>query len=574
MSAPNRSTPAGIVHWGSIEAGQLERLMAVLLAQDHPNAMRREPSSGDGGVDIFIPTPDGYIVHQVKGFAGRIDKGRKRQITTSWESLCDDPRLDGPIIQYWLSCPVKPTSGEYDWFKKLTAGAEFPRDWLGEPYWDSMAAKHPHVIDYMLGGGVDRVLRRTHALLGVGTDGSTPITADDVAASLETMRNQLNSEDPHYQYAFAQWPTRPTDEQIGSCVMAEVRSLADGGYLSISVHAKHAYSLVDAPIEVKFTITPPAGDPGFADAVNAHLEYGRELHIPDGALSGEMTGPIGLGGTIEISGRGYIGPSLNVDAKEKRSRLVLLDTAGETVAEIGLETKSVTQGQAGGTELKATDATGLFTMAARIPPGGDGAHFDFHLDDVVGRPVVDVIELARFTANLRAGYELQWRLPYGTKVVAAAVLDEDQDLLSRQGLRHLEDLAFAQGFADGPIVVPEEFEPEVARYLRRTVRMLEGETETGTWTDATLTLNPDHTRADALLKHHEPHQMLMVQRRGISFDNGTVADFGDFTTIWASMVAAVDQPDDETQLAVVPGADPSYTARAGSHPGLPGEAEA
>lgn len=60
------------VNWGSYSGERLEKLMAVFVAQDYPDATRRTPSSGDGGVDILIPDDDSWHVRQVNTFTKRL----------------------------------------------------------------------------------------------------------------------------------------------------------------------------------------------------------------------------------------------------------------------------------------------------------------------------------------------------------------------------------------------------------------------------------------------------------------------------------------------------------------------
>jgi hypothetical protein len=62
------SVPLGPVHWGSYPGEYVELAMAVLVAQDHPDTLRRTPASGDGGIDLMVPDAEGYEVRQVKRF--------------------------------------------------------------------------------------------------------------------------------------------------------------------------------------------------------------------------------------------------------------------------------------------------------------------------------------------------------------------------------------------------------------------------------------------------------------------------------------------------------------------------
>lgn len=165
--------------------------MAVLLAQEHPNVIRRTPSSGDGGVDVCIPVEGGFDVQQIKRFAFRIGASERRQIKESWEVLRADPRLSAPIASYKLVVPVDPTSDEQRWFEELTYGAAFTCEWRGAVHWDSMAAKYPYVIDYYLRDGRSRVEARADALLSIFRAGQ-PLRPRDVAASLDLLRTAVN----------------------------------------------------------------------------------------------------------------------------------------------------------------------------------------------------------------------------------------------------------------------------------------------------------------------------------------------------------------------------------------------
>jgi hypothetical protein len=55
----------GPVYWGAYPGEMLERVMAVLVSQEHPSAIRLTPSSGDGGVDVLIDEDTGFHVRQI-----------------------------------------------------------------------------------------------------------------------------------------------------------------------------------------------------------------------------------------------------------------------------------------------------------------------------------------------------------------------------------------------------------------------------------------------------------------------------------------------------------------------------
>lgn len=45
--------------WVTLEPGQTERAMGILLCRRYPSAQRIQPAQGDGGLDVIVPHPDG-----------------------------------------------------------------------------------------------------------------------------------------------------------------------------------------------------------------------------------------------------------------------------------------------------------------------------------------------------------------------------------------------------------------------------------------------------------------------------------------------------------------------------------
>ena len=345
----------GPVHWGSYDGEFLEKVMAVLVAQDHPSVIRRTPASGDGGIDLMIPDGGGYIVEQVKSFTGRMEASQRRQVEASWQTLNTKPRLDKPITVYRLVVPIDPTPDEQTWFEKLTVGASFPCEWRGEPHWHSLASRHPRVLDYYFNGGRDRIATRTKALLAATADPMQPLTPVSVGVSLDIMRGALDRDDPHYRYEFTTSVTPPTPADVAGCALAHTRQMTDGGFLTIRVVPKHAYALEDAPIggTLRVEITDPVQADQFRQAYEGFSKFGRALDLPEGSLWATLNAPGGLGGTIE-GGGGKIMPAVATDPP-KRWRIAVFDNADTKLAEVLLVTTSHTIGPLGGAELKMAD---------------------------------------------------------------------------------------------------------------------------------------------------------------------------------------------------------------------------
>jgi hypothetical protein len=221
----------GPFSWAEYPGEYLERVMAVLISQEHRKVIRRTPSSGDGGVDIVVPGDGGWHVRQVKGFTGRMTASRRRKVEKSLADLLADPRLDQPVLTWRLTVPIDPTSQEQEWFEKLVKDVDFDTGWEGRVFWDAMSAKHPHVIDYYFRDGRARVEERFAAILAASdAAGAATITSADVEGSLERLRIALNRDDPHYHYEFVTGSGMlDTTDIPQGVIVAKSQPMSDGG---------------------------------------------------------------------------------------------------------------------------------------------------------------------------------------------------------------------------------------------------------------------------------------------------------------------------------------------------------
>lgn len=343
--------------------------MGVLVGQDHPDAMRRTPSSGDGGVDLLIPEGDGWHVRQVKGFTGRMTAKRRRQVEKSFAAVIADPRLGRPIVRWTLAVPIDATSDEQAWFESLTADAGFTCHWEGELFWNGIAAKHPHVIDYYLRDSRARIEDRCESLLAVTRSASEPVSATDVAGHLEILRSSLNRDDPHYRYEFATSRTQPEPQLLpAGCVLMSSRTTSDSGWLTIYVYEMYRGALEDAPIRGSITVTVLDRERGIdiRDAFEEFRMWGVAVDLPDGTLSASTSAPGGLGGEFE-DGSGQIIPRGSIETPQ-RTRLRLVHPDDGIVAELGLRHLSVTSGDLGGIDVRAVDDAEVLEVHARLWP--------------------------------------------------------------------------------------------------------------------------------------------------------------------------------------------------------------
>jgi len=556
----------GPVHWGTYDGEFLERVMAVLVAQDHPNVIRRTPARGDGGIDLMIPDGDGYIVEQVKSFTGRMGTSQRRQVEDSWATLNTKPRLDKSITAYRLVVPIDPTPDEQAWFEKLVIGASIACEWRGETHWNSLAARHAHVIDYYFNGGRDRITTRAKALLAATADPTQPVTPLSVGASLDTMRAALDRDDPHYRYEFATSTTPPNPLDLVGCVLANTQPMTDGGFLTITVVPKHSYALEDSPIKgtLRVEFADPVEADRFQEAFEGFSKFGRALDLPEGSLWATLDAPGGLGGTIE-GGHGTIVPAVATDPPT-HWRIAVVDDTETKLAEVPLTTESRTVGPLGGAEIIMIDASKALTVTLRLdPPKADGAGIAFNITagTLPGRPVVAVTSVARFLASLIPPNEMRILPEYGAQVLSRYAFREDAGLLHDGVATHIEDLAYIQDLADLPLTVPEEFDPPFAAELHNYVRMMRGEVTTGTWDEVTVNLKDGYSREALVNEFAGGGAFRIEQTRLVNIDDRDI-DLGPFTTTLASVSIAEEQPPDTSTIRLVPGDDHTYTTRAGA----------
>jgi hypothetical protein len=433
------------------------------------------------------------------------------------------------------------------------------------PYWDALAAKHPHVVDYFLAGGRERVAQRA-AALHAALDLTAPLIAAEVATRVGALAAELNKEDPHYRYdiTITGEPVEPLNA-AGGTVLLQSERLDNGTYVSVAVVQKHRYSLIDSPIGGTLTIRLQDGDDELREKVNAFWEFGRPLELPPGTLDVTLNAPGGLGGAF-TGGGGFFGPAPSPEMTPQQWRAVVVSPDDDVVAELHLQVSRPTLGQLGGAEFELHDSHGLFDATLSVPSGGaepKRINFAFKMHDLAGRPVEEVLPVARLLSSLHEPNEIQLRPRYGTKVIVRAPCEGDA-AFDRGLLLHIEDLAFVQQRAPGTVCVPDELDPGFATELHDHVRMLQGEAITGTWDQLTAHLNAPRPATTKLLEHGG---VLAIARNTSIEVDGQEIDLGVFTTFLHSVSLAPDQPDDPMQAKLVPGADNRFTRRAGAPPG-------
>jgi hypothetical protein len=359
---------------------------------------------------------------------------RRRQVGQSLQRILDDPRLDRPVTSWSLVVPTDPTSEDEDWFRQLTAQVPFPCDWKGQLFWDSEASKHAHVIDYYLRDGKARLEGRVRDLQHLLDQPGTPLRAADVSGRLESLRAAINRDDPHYRYEFSTSATAPTVRQEPDLVMTRAVQLADGGWLSTDVFARYPQATEDAPIGGSMNIVIPgdtdqAGSGGLQADVEAFLDFGRGLELPEGTIQDLVVrAPAGLAGEAP-SGSAVFGPAYLTDFRPQDNRFQVVDTTGTVLAETTVHMTAATGGLRGGVELAGVDAGGVFDVRIQLLSLEDEdrrARLNISGRDFVGVPVRHLLPGLRVMDALHAPHELLWRPEFGPGILARMAMPKSQ----------------------------------------------------------------------------------------------------------------------------------------------------
>lgn len=296
------------INWERTSGELVEEFVAahLLLRSGIGNLIR--PSQGDGGIDVQIPTPEGWEIYQIKRFATNLDSSQKRQIKKSW-SRFQSSNPSYKAFKFWaLVLPLDPTPQNLSWFEKLTSESGHETRWIGRATLDGWAAKNPKLTDYFFGDGN----RRTLELLASTVSAVNPPDAKggeallaSVGTRLASLGNLLDEVDPFYRYelefkrsSIDQPPTADlvTDAVPSNRVMTTIQEIDGQQCLYTHIIARSAMSTVLRPVIGSFHMS--ASTPEEVKALELWTHYGAPLK----AASGRVVSSEGPPGTTSASG--------------------------------------------------------------------------------------------------------------------------------------------------------------------------------------------------------------------------------------------------------------------------------
>lgn len=512
--------PNGVLSMARVEwtrhPDDVEPVVGMLICSHFPNAVRVQPSQGDGGIDIFVPGPRGFAaeraVYQVKSYCkNRLTSSQKAKIKRSFNTVVETAAAEGWTITEWhLVMPMDPTDNELKWLKGVTIGADFPCETNGLLYCDTLAARFPKVIDYYLHDGRERLQEQMNNLAAVlsgrkNRDENDEIVASDVVPDLAGIHKALNACDPFYKYDFTVSDSPPPDGPLGQeqpGLVAVFAMRQDSVWITFKIYALSLAALKERPIGAQFTVAIPRDDEELRQQFERFVDYGAPMQLPPGTISGSVDFPGGLGGEVTGASLAALSnPNPLEDGDEPAEFLLAIVAAGSdtVLASTTMRRTEFTAGQAGVRSV-FVEKSGIFTLELRMRSGSLDGEMTLHTEyDLSGRRPAEFVDGLNVLAAWNSPNRIAFGMPYGPPdfgVVATIDVDRDRDAV--RWARVCESLARIQDHVSVLLRMPEEMDIDQFLAIRDVAKLVSGESVIGTVSgDFTITHNPDVPRFDA-----------------------------------------------------------------------------
>jgi hypothetical protein len=494
------------VEWTRQTGDDVEAVVGMFICSDHRNAVRVQPSQGDGGLDIYVPCEEGdegREVYQVKSFSERLNSSRKRQITRSLREVTKTALVEAWKITKWhLVVPLDLTDNELRWFhEELTRDCEFPCEINGLLYCDTMAATYPNVVDFYLRDGKDRVQAATDKLTDLlsgrlDRQQNDPLVTRDVVPDLTAIYGALNEHDPFYKYEFTVSDSPPTDEPLARApdLVAVYAIQQDSVWITFNIIARSLAAHQERPIRGHLNVAIPAENDELRQQFERFIDYGAPLSMPPGTLSGSLDLPGGLGGDISGASLSMLSAPDADDEDPAELLLAIVAPDSETViARTMIRRTNVTVGQAGVRSV-FVEKSGIFTLELRMRAGALDGEMTLQTEyDLAGRRPAQFVDglkvLAAWTSPNRIAFGSSFGPP---NLGVVATLDTDRDRDAKKWAAVCEALARIQDHVSVLIEMPEEMDFDQAMRIRDVASLVSGESVTYTLSgDFSITHHPD-----------------------------------------------------------------------------------
>lgn len=358
-------------HLAHVNGEGVEKLAALLLRHQYPDAWQINPSQGDGGIDVYRRTPRGLQVWQIKRFSTPLIGGQRKQVKQSWSTFFNaHPAQGTPIHSYTLVTVWTPTEPAREWWNsKVVSGATFPVFWDGDLFFNSLDSQFPHVTERFLKPDfLESSLMAKSVLAASPIEGTDGLTILDAARrrdlALASVREMVSD---HYRIDTAIITTGsktklPLDQLNPAGVQHRVTAMEGGRWHIESAVPRGRQSLEDDPItlDVQFRVESGSAE---AEMLDQWDMWGAPLENVPAVVrhsGGPFSNPGGNEGLIS-----FVHVRETVDVPGRMPDIVLCDPAGAHRVRFNIEER--TQGRVGGgRRLVAVSRSGLLRLELRL----------------------------------------------------------------------------------------------------------------------------------------------------------------------------------------------------------------
>ncbi|UQX09359.1 hypothetical protein [Candidatus Mycobacterium methanotrophicum] len=478
------------VEWTRQEGDDIEAVVGMFICSDFPNAVRVRPSQGDGGVDIFVPGPQGFAkqraVYQVKKFYSNLTSSQKRKITRSFENVVAASSKEGWEITEWhLVMPLDVTDHNLaNWLKKLTAGAEFRCETHGLLYCDTKAAQYRKVVDYYMRDGKERLQAAVDDLTAiiarrVDRQPNEPLVATDVMTDLASIYNALNDHDPFYRYEFgvSDSPPAPNPSSAEPGLVGVHATRHDSVWIAIKIFALSLESLRERPIGGQLQFSAPEDDDELGEQFQKFIDYGAPVTMPPGTVSGSLDLPGGLGGELQGASLQVLAAPEGGQADPAELALAIVEPDSDTViASTTIRRIEQSAGQAGVRSVFA-DQADLFTLEMLVRAGHLEGSMNLDVEyNLEGRRPGQLIDSLKVLSAWQSPNRLAFGRTYGPSdygVVATIPTDGAED--SGNWAQICEALAQLQNHVSVLLKMPAEMSRDEALDIIFAAKLVSGQ---------------------------------------------------------------------------------------------------
>ncbi|WP_327069510.1 hypothetical protein [Kitasatospora sp. NBC_01302] len=334
------------VPWGKLASQPKvsEALIAMLVLRLRPQAFPVDGAGGDGGRDLFEYTEHSELInYEAKSFAGRMTKGRRRQVV---DSLVSTARHQP---DHWdLLVPIDANPSEQQWFDGLRSEFPFVRHWRGLSWLNAQIAAFPDLVRYSLHSTGDEILQ--HIAESRAERDALMRGVPDFATRYAALATRAQEISPHYSLRATTAPDgTPVVEIVPKTQHIPTEELIS---FSSQVFFKEG-NAEHARLRRRFERVIRFG----GDDVHLPSEHLRDVTVNAPTALG-ISGP-GAPGELHISA-----PRVPLDPPAVASVIVRAES-GLPVASLQVRFIQRSTGTSGGC-LYGTDSTGLFETRLRL----------------------------------------------------------------------------------------------------------------------------------------------------------------------------------------------------------------